>query len=345
MRYRIKVTGFCILGVWLLLMMSCHKRSTAHTAFYSWKSVLELDTTQKKLLKNIADNHLYLRLFDVSWNEQLQAAVPDAVVTIKQSTKGLVICPVIYLTNKTFEHTSLIQADTLALKVNRLADKLAAKYQLHYSSVQIDCDWTAGTKDSYFEFLRSFKKYSHKQLEATIRLHQIKYPDRTGVPPADKGLLMFYNMGKLSPDPDAPNSIYNAADAQKYVSSLSRYPLKLDVALPLFSWALQIRAGRIIQIYGKISRKQLSVTDNFEQLKNGNVYRARKSFYLEGIYVKTDDLFKLEEITTETLHQAARQAAEYLKPLENRNIIYYEISSVNFSTLYAKDIPQVSAHF
>lgn len=345
MRYKIKVTGFGILGVWLVLFASCNKKSTAHTAFYSWKSSLELDTTQKTLLKNIADNHLYLRLFDVVWNEQLKMAVPEAVVSIRQSTKNLVICPVIYITNKTFEHTNISEADTLALKVNRLADKLAEKYHLNYSHVQIDCDWTSGTKDNYFAFLRSLKKYSHKQLEATIRLHQIKYPDRTGVPPADKGLLMFYNMGKLSADPDAPNSIYNAEDAQQYVGSLSRYPLKLDIALPLFSWSIQTRAGRIIQLYGKISKKQLSVTDNFEPLKNRNVYRARKSFYLEGIYVKTDDLFKLEEITAETLHQAARQASKYLAPLENRNIIYYEISSVNFSALHAKDIPQVSAHF
>jgi len=54
------------------------------------------------------------------------------------------------------------------------------------------------------------------------------------VPPVDKGLLMFYNMGKISPDLNARNSIYNRADAEAYLESLPNYRLSLDVALPVF---------------------------------------------------------------------------------------------------------------
>jgi hypothetical protein len=345
MRYNFRAVFYSLLGVVLLAVTGCNKKSTAHIAFYSWKTSFDPDTAQLALLKNTAGNHLYLRFFDIVWNEQLHEAVPEAVVTVKQNIKGLVICPVIYITNKTFEHTGPEQADALALKANRLAGHLAEQYQISYQHIQIDCDWTAGTKNSYFSFLKAFKKYNHRQLEATVRLHQIKYPERTGIPPVDKGLLMFYNMGKLSADLHARNSIYNAEDAEKYISFLPHYRLPLDIALPIFSWSVQIREGRMIQVYGKISKKELSDIHNFQQLEQKNVYSAKKSFYLEGIYVKSGDLFKFEGLSPESLNTAAKQVSPYLAPLENRNIIYYEISSVNLSSFHAKDIQEVSAHF
>lgn len=345
MWYKFKAAGYCILGLLFLFPAGCRQKSTARPAFYSWKASLNLNPQQAALLKDAAANQLYLRLFDVVWNEEAHQALPNAIVSIKQNIKGLIICPVIYITNKTLEHTTAEQADSLAYKVNQLTARLAEKYQISYQRIQIDCDWTASTKASYFSFLKAFKKYNQKPLEATIRLHQVKYPERTGVPPVDKGLLMFYNMGKLSPDLKGRNSIYNAEDAEKYIASLRHYPLPLDVALPLFSWSVQIREGKILQIYGKIGRKELSDTHNFEALDQANVYRALKSFYLQGIYVKTEDLFKLEDINAESLNTAAEQVSEHLAPLQNRNIIYYEISSISSSSLNAKDIQEISAHF
>lgn len=334
-----------MLSLLFLFPAGCRHQSTAHPAFYSWKASLNLNPQQAALLKDAAANHLYLRLFDVVWNEETHQPLPNAIVSVKQNIKGLVICPVIYITNKTLEHINPEQADSLAYKVNQLTAKLAQKYQISYQHIQIDCDWTAGTKNSYFSFLSAFKKYNQKPLEATIRLHQVKYPEKTGVPPVDKGLLMFYNMGKLSPDLKGRNSIYNAEDAGKYITSLRHYPLQLDVALPLFSWSVQIREGKIIQIYGKIGQKELSDTHNFEPLNKGNVYRALKSFYLQGIYVKTQDIFKLEDMNAESLNAAAEQVSEHLAPLTNRNIIYYEISSISSSSINAKDIQEISAHF
>lgn len=339
-------TGLCfIFGIIILFFVGCKKQTSVHTAFYYWKTSFELNPHQAILLKNAASNRLYLRLFDVVWNKELNGAFPNAILTLRHSLKGMTICPVIYITNKTFEHTNFASADSLAFKVNRLTSQLANKYHIGYQQIQIDCDWTKGTRNSYFQFLKALKKYSRKQLETTIRLHQVKYPEQTGIPPADKGLLMFYNMGKLTADLNGRNSIYNEQDAGKYVSSLTHYPLPLDVALPLFSWSVHIRSGKIIQVYGKIGMKQLSVSRNFERLTNGNTYRALKSFYLEGIYVKAGDVFKLEELTKPELIRAANQLSAYLKPLENRNIIYYEISSNNLSGLKPQDIQEVSTHF
>ncbi|WP_254070773.1 hypothetical protein [Pedobacter sp. L105] len=345
MWYKYKGLRYTLAGIFFFLMMGCKEKHHHQTAFYYWKTSFALSHQQEDFLKGTASNRIYLRFFDVIWDDHHHQAVPNAILTVKQNIKGLTIFPVVYITNKTFTHTSPAQTDSLALKVNQLINRLAEKYQISYKSIQIDCDWTTGTRTSYFSFLKALKRYNHHQLEATIRLHQVKYPEQTGIPPVDQGVLMFYNMGKLSAGLTSPNSIYNAGDAEKYISSLTHYPLPLSVALPLFSWAVQIRAGKIIQIYGQIDRKELIRNSNFEVLGNSIGYRAKKSFYLDGIYIMAQDVFKIEDVDAGHLNAAAKQLSEYLPPLNNRNIIYYEISSVNLSSFTPKVIMEVSAHF
>lgn len=333
----------------LLLFSACKDKGTAGTAFYFWKTVFQLSPREAGLLRTAADGHLYLRFFDIAWNAQEKQAMPNGVITFKQPASGLSITPVIYITNQSLQQTELAHMDSLACKANRLLCRLATANGMVYQSVQIDCDWSVATKTKYFTFLRAFKRYNGKSLEATIRLHQIKYPERTGVPPVDKGLLMFYNMGRISPDLNARNSIYNPEDAAAYIEALPHYHLPLDVALPIFSWTIQIRAGKVAQSYAKITLTELSDPQNFEALKSKNqfvpAFKALKSFYLKGIYVKQGDLFKFESIDKENLTAAAKQVSAYLAPLKNRNIIYYEISSVSLLPLHAKDIKEISAHF
>lgn len=326
------------------MMGSCKKHGQVHTAFYYWKTVFQLNDKETALLHTAADNQLYLRFFDVVWNEQARQSLPDGLLAVKQSLRGIHITPVIYITNQALTHTRPAETDSLAAKVNRLLSRLTSEQGIQYQNVQIDCDWSVSTKTTYFAFLRAFKRYSGKKLEATIRLHQIKYPERTGVPPVDKGLLMFYNMGKISADLNAPNSIYNEKDAAAYTAAIPHYQLPLDVALPVFSWAIQIREGKIQQLYAKLGMADLSNPANFRPV-SAHVFKALKSLYLKGVYIKNGDLFKFEGMDAESLEQAARQVSKYLAPLENRHIIYYEISSTSLLPLYAKDIKEISAHF
>jgi hypothetical protein len=340
----LKIAAYLLTGALLLgSTNSCRDRQDIHSSFYYWKTSFSLTTQQSALLKEAAENQLYLRLFDVIWNAEAGAAIPNALLSADQIPGGLKICPVIYLTNKTFENTPPGAADSLASKVNQLTKRMAALHHFRYQRIQLDCDWTAGTRESYFNFLKALKRYSGKKLEVTIRLHQIKYPERSGVPPVDKGVLMFYNMGKISAGLQDHNSIYNPVDAEKYISFLAHYALPLDVALPVFSWAIHIRSGNVIQVYGQIGLNELNQKNNFKQLQP-NIYQASKGFYMQGIYVKNGDVFKFEHIELHKLHQAAAQLAKYLPPLNNRNIIYYEISSNSFSSLSAKDIREVSDH-
>ena len=265
------------------------------------------------------------------------------MINFKQPANKLKITPVIYVSNKTFENINSNDIDSMAINSAKLLNELAGRQKIQYQRIQIDCDWTISTKQKYFSFLRSFKKISHRNLEATIRLHQVKYKETTGVPPVSKGVLMFYNMGKLGADAMLESSIYNKADAGKYIAYLPGYPLELDVALPLFSWAIHIRNGSVIQVYEKIKPAQLSKAGNFK--RDGNLYTAKKNFFLSGVYIKENDIFKVEETDLGTLQNAAKQLAESLPRKSNRTIIYYELSNLDPAEFSAEAILKVSDRF
>jgi hypothetical protein len=327
----------------LCLTQSCKKPGDAKTAFYYWKSSFNLNKQQNQLIKETSCNMLYTRFFDITWDDQLQGAYPNAIIDFTQPPGELNITPVIFITNKTFENIPNNLVDSMAINSNLLINRIAKKNNITYKTIQIDCDWTLNTREKYFNFLIRLKKVSNRHVEATIRLHQIKYKERTGVPPVDKGVLMFYNMGKLNSGLQQPSSIYNEADAEKYVAWIRHYPLPLDVALPLFSWAVHIREGRIIQLYNNLGKTQLSNPVNFTQL--GNVFRAKKSFFLNGVYIKENDIFKLEQMDVKTLKKAAEQLSTNLSQQKNRTIIYYELGSLNLSEFKAETLNEVSAAF
>jgi hypothetical protein len=89
----------------------------------------------------------------------------------------------------------------LAINTHSKISSLLKQANKSCKKIQIDCDWSQGTKHNYFQFLKQFKALDTTlQLSCTIRLHQVKYPTITGIPPVDEGTIMYYNMGKLNED-------------------------------------------------------------------------------------------------------------------------------------------------
>lgn len=98
--------------------------------------------------------------------------------------------------------------------------------------IQIDCDWTKSTRNSYFAFMEELHKLTQEhnmKLSSTIRLHQLSQ-----VPPkADKGVLMVYNTGDFR-DRNEEKPILDVDVVLKYADYLSDYNLPLATALPVF---------------------------------------------------------------------------------------------------------------
>ncbi len=232
----------CTFSFFLFLLCHCNEREErkVQRSFYYWKTAFNLSPKEKETLQQLSVNQLYVKFFDVEWNREQFLPQPAAKSIFRQKPPaGIRITPVVFITQEPLQKSTAAQLDTLAANISNLLSSIAVNNELSLSSeVQIDCDWTATTKEKYFHLLQQFRKQSffqQKTLSATIRLHQVKFLSQNGVPPADKGLLMCYNMGNLR-HPQTKNSIIDETELKKYISHLDSYPLPLDVALPVFDW-------------------------------------------------------------------------------------------------------------
>jgi hypothetical protein len=297
-------------------------------AFYHWKTTLDLTDDEEKLLLKNKTNPLYIRLMDLVWDEDKQFAIPTAQLQVRRPIPtDIAIAPVLFITNEVFEKTPSEQIENIAERViDRIHDKL---YNNDGESplikeLQVDCDWTVTTKDKYFAFLKHLNTGFSFPITATIRLHQVKFFEKTGVPPVKRGMLMFYNMGDLG-EAKTQNSILDLETAKSYMTNFDKYPLSLDVALPLFEWGVVRRDGKVVNLLNALTLNDLSDSLTFKKLDKG-LYRVEESSYLKSYYCYEGDEIRLESASPEQLKEAAKLLAKYLKK-EQRKICFYHLDS------------------
>jgi hypothetical protein len=302
--------------------VSCQKKQSPDVSFYYWKTVFQLSGPEKKALSANQVKKLYIRYFDVALvNDN---PFPVAPIHFRESVKKYAIVPVIFIRNDVFLSESL-DVKILVSRVLKLITQINTAHQIQTSEIQIDCDWSLKSRDRFMEFMRILKLDSHKTISATIRLHQVKYFKETRIPPVDYGVLMFYNMGKLG-DKNA-NSIYDAAIAKRYLPSLKDYPLKLNVALPVFSWIVHTRNSKIVNLISKTDTEGFRDSPSFESVQDG-IMRVRKNVLLHGFFFKEGDELKTETVSPEDLEEMSELLHQYL-PQKPNEIIYYDLDNIN----------------
>jgi hypothetical protein len=276
-------------------------------AFYYWKTQWTSSPEVRESLHRNAINQLYLRFFDVGWDEVSKTAEPLAPIEfaspLPDRTK---IVPVVYLVNNVFLNIPYAHVEQLTDNVLRKVGALATAQGIHFDEIQIDCDWNDSSRRNYFHFadlLARKLKAQGKTVSSTIRLHQIKYAARTGVPPVNRGMLMFYNFGRIKAD-SPRSSIFNAEDASRYTDFIESYPLPLDVVLPMFSWSVHSRDGEVLGLLEKLGASDLESLQDFRKL-SANRFTATRSFFFHGRYFMKGDLLVIEETTPEVTRQAA----------------------------------------
>lgn len=303
-----------IFPFFLLLLPACRHKGECvppRAAFYHWQTRLRLAPSQRQLMDSINAKKLYVKFFDIDLDKNGQPA-PRAVVQLDTHLlQNITIVPTVFITNRTFKKNSKknieILAENIFFKIKQI---MAGAYPP--LEIQFDCDWTASTRDPYFYFLQYAATLSEAPvLSTTIRLHQYKYPGQTGVPPVDRGMLMFYNMGEVD-EWETGNSILDTTIAKKYLSPEQPYPLPLDVALPLFRWGAVFRNGRLAYLINDLGEEQLTDTARFVAMAPHR-YGVGKSTYLNGYYLYAGDRIRLEGISPGLLQKAAALLAPVVK--------------------------------
>ena len=159
---------------------------------------------------------IYLRYFDVAL--QNENALPVSPVSISENLKNIQIVPVVFIKNEVFL-SSRINTIELSQNIFKLIAQINTKHKINCKEIQIDCDWSLESQEKYFKFIEDLKKLSSHKISATIRLHQVKYHNKTKIPNVNYGVLMLYNMGKIGYGDK--NSIYDATTAEQYIKSLA----------------------------------------------------------------------------------------------------------------------------
>lgn len=311
----------------MVFATSCDDSPKPAISFYYWRTTFNLSDAESKSLKDNNVNRLYLRFFDLDTADGI-GVVPRAPILFDQTPKTNVV-PVIFIKNQVFQ--SRRDNSDLARKTVELIATIEKSAGLKTDEIQLDCDWTPSTREAYFKFIASVKSISGKKISATIRLHQIKYPEKTGVPNADRGVLMYYNMSKI--EAGERNSIYDQKTAKRYLASAEKYPLKLDVALPIYGWGIHLRDGRPIGLKRKDDLVGLEHNRSFRQ--SSNQLEVLENHYFHGTFYKKGDLLKMESVSEKQLKEIADDLSNAgLKPSE---IIFYDLDEFNLNR-YEKDI-------
>ncbi len=294
-------------------------------SFYYWRTGFSLDSLEQKAVRDNNVHTLYLRYFDVDWSDTDSAPAPVAALRPNASPANFTIIPVIFLRNRVFQKLDSGRIDSLVEKIAGLVSHISTAIHTTPPEVQFDCDWTETTKDKYFRFLRHYHAASNTPVSCTIRLHQVKYPDRTGLPPVDHGVLMFYNMGNI--DAGGGNSIYDRNIAHRYIPSLRSYPLQLDLALPIFSWGLQVRNGKVIQLLDKMNAAAFEKDTNF--VRNGSKgFAVKHASFRGGYYFQENDAVKIESVSKDDLLEIVSEVNGHSNH-RIRNVIFYDLDSQN----------------
>jgi len=310
----------------LFLLSRCTQPETKISpAFYHWRTRLALIETERSYLQELHVKKLYAKFFDVDWSENSQQALPQALIELAPETlpDSVALIPTIFITNRTFLNLPASQIPQLATSI---CDKIKALAKAPFDEVQLDCDWSEKTRTPYFQLIEAMRQNLGPavRLSATIRLHQVKYPEKTGVPPVDRGMLMFYNMGDVEAGEER-NSILNLETAQQYLDkNTTRYPLPLDVALPLFSWGVLFREGKMIRLINNLTTAELA-GDNRLRAIEPNRFEVVRSGYVAGYYLYTEDEIRIEAVQTENLLAAAQLLNRYLPKTAQRNLAFYHL--------------------
>lgn len=312
----------------IVFFFSCSNKSQKEITrgIYFWKTKFSLSNEDLSWLKETEIKKLYVRFFDVDWNPNINAAVPVGDVTIEtKKVDGVVIIPVVFITNRTFTNLP----DSLIAELSKnIYKKISAKLSLFTNQttneIQLDCDWTESTREKYFSLIELIKKLSQRnniEVTSTIRLHQIKFFSKTGVPPVKRGMLMFYNMSDVS-DIQTINSIYDEDAAKKYLTNFDKYPIDLDVVLPAFSWACWFRNGKLKNLINDLKATELASNKNFIK-EDKNIFRAIKETSLKGNYILQGDYLRTEETDFNTTLDAAELIAPHIKNKKINVSIYH----------------------
>lgn len=320
MKYR----SFFLMVLAAFVFFACTNKRSHNVDFYYWKAKCAIGETEREYFNQLGSRRLFVRLFDVDIEGGEAVPIGQIQSFDKEQLPGdsVVVIPVVFITNRTFlDYVDNESLDRLVSNVCSGIEHFMGVANVGYNEIQIDCDWTERTRMAYFRFLEKLAEQSKRHISCTLRLHQIRDREKTGVPPVDRGCLMCY--ATSSPmEGMTRNSILDMELLKAYTSNINEYPLDFDLILPIYSWGIVTNHLGKVKLVNGLTEADLQ-TPMFEK-KEDHLYLVKEDGFLQGLYVNSGFTVKIEDITPELL----AEAKDYLDDRVERDFawVYFHLS-------------------
>ena len=301
---------------------TCQEPDTNTRAFYFWKTAMKFKPSDQQLIKQLDVKQMYVRCFDVDWSFGYEDAIPISTLTYTDNKydNEVEIIPTIFIVNRVFKHLPEKDFDLLAARILK-----KIPFRTGIKEIQIDCDWTASTRLPYFKFLQILKgRLQETQLlSVTVRLHQYRDRKLMGIPPVDRGMLMCYNVA----DPkkfNTSNSILDQKIVEQYIRG-KRYPLSLDIALPIFHWGVWFRNNEFQGILSNWGKKD-ALNTKLYKAGDSNLYKVKKDQVIRNKYLREGDFVRLDGAFEADLDATIQLIKKRIRP-RNCRITFFDWST------------------
>jgi hypothetical protein len=330
----------------LLAGFGCRKESSPvspERAFYYWKHEYKTNGYEDSILSSLEIQKIYVKFFDVTYGEHGVMPVSEIIFDSTCIHKDIQYVPVIFITQSALLQTEEKLIDTLATRIIEKTLRIAARVGIPVQEIQLDCDWAAHSRDRYFrlvEVIRHLASQRNMITSCTIRLHQVKYKNDSGIPPCDRGMLMFYNMSDWR-KVDTKNSIFDPEEAEKYLPYIKEYPLRLDVVLPIFRWAIAYRDNTFLAILEDINDN--TIQNNSIFIPDGRRLRVLRDTFAFGAGLKAGDILRPEVCEAHTVADFSKRIFSLL-PAEERSFALYHLDPCTLSHYSHDDLESLFPH-
>ena len=142
---------------------------------------------------------------------------------------------------------------------------------------------------------------------------------------------MIYNLTSPSIF-DEENSIYNYDLAYSYLNkNINKYPLKLKVALPAFSWGVHFQYENIQRLISNTTLEDYK-TEELQEIKP-NLFKSNKPFYFKNIPINKRDIIRYEAPDIGKVSNMIDYLTQNIKQAK-LEIIFFSLDSKFFNKKY-----------
>jgi hypothetical protein len=157
-----------------------------------------------------------------------------------------------------------------------------------------------------------------------------------------------YNMGNLD-DVKTENSILNISTLKSYISNLKSYNLKLDIAMPIFSWGVVLRDGEVVKLINGLTEDDFSSNGKgigLPPIKKINTSRFEilENTYFKGFYLYKNDEIRLENIPLSILYETTDIVAQNIDN-QSLTIAFFHLDSALLTRYSYRELNELTNRF